>query len=430
LRERLGLAAGEAALRQGDPDTAERRLAALSVATAGASEGWPAAVWLRGAIARARGDTEEAGSLWREVASGEDRLWRAVAELDLVGLELEKGSITWGTAAERLEAMRFAWRGDERELDLLRRLGEVYWRGGRQREALDTWRAAAKAFAGEPGAEAIDALARARFASLFEEGGDAAALAPLAAVALFEDYRDLMPEGEAGDRLLLGLAGRLAEIDLLDRAADLIEEQAGRQEGAPRAALGARLAGMRLLDGQPQAALDAIEETSARGLSEDLARERRLLKARALSELGRAEEALAQLAGDGSRLAEAARLDIAWRAEDWPAAAAALEQLVGDPPPLGGEIGAGQADLVLNLGVALALADDRAGLDRLALAFGPSMAATPQAGTFALLTRPEPPAPDGADLDSVMSQVAEVGLFEDFLDAYRGALPPDADGPG
>ena len=107
---------------------------------------------------------------------------------------------------------------------------------------------------------------------------------------------------------------------------------------------------------------------------------------------GDANEQVRQGDPDASRLAEAARLDIAWRAEDWPAAAAALGELVGDPPPLGAAIGAGQADLVLNLGVALALADDRAGLDRLALAFGPSMAATPEAGTFALLTRPEAPA--------------------------------------
>src|SRR5690606_27643132 len=97
------------------------------------------------------------------------------------------------------------------------------------------------------------------------------------------------------------LADRLVEVDLLERAAELLEGQVRyRLEGAQKARIGARLALVRLLDRDPEASLEALDFSAAEGLDEKLASQRRQLKARALAALGRAEEALAALDGDDS----------------------------------------------------------------------------------------------------------------------------------
>ena len=45
------------------------------------------------------------------------------------------------------------------------------------------------------------------------------------AVAIFEEFSELKPAGEKGDEMVRYLADRLVEVDLLERAGDLLQEQ-------------------------------------------------------------------------------------------------------------------------------------------------------------------------------------------------------------
>src|SRR3546814_13655683 len=86
------------------------------------------------------------------------------------------------------------------------------------------------------------------FAKLFLDGG-AQSLPPLTALALYYDYRELTPPGPEGDEIISKLADRLVSVDLLNRAAELIEHQITyRLRGDARAKAGARLAVVYLLD--------------------------------------------------------------------------------------------------------------------------------------------------------------------------------------
>ena len=68
-------------------------------------------------------------------------------------------------------------------------------------------------------------------------------LPPLLALTLFEEFKELTPPGEEGDAVILNLAERLVEIDLLDRAAGVLETQVEfRLKGQARARVAARLA--------------------------------------------------------------------------------------------------------------------------------------------------------------------------------------------
>ncbi|HET8729428.1 MAG TPA: tetratricopeptide repeat protein [Alphaproteobacteria bacterium] len=425
----LSLPAALAAVEVGDVKTASRRLATMAEATDGASDAWPAVAYATGRIEQVNGERDGAVAAYARAAGSDDRLFRTRAELALISLRLEEGGMDLQTAVERLEGLRFAWRGDALEHDILVRLGDVYWQDAQYREALETWERAIEGYPDLPASRTLEQERAERVAALFST--DALdAVPPIDAASLYEDYKALMPDGALGDRVMRNLAERLVEIDLLERAGNMLQQLvAGRLEGPEKVEVGARLAGIRLLDGKPQEALGALDESEqpdAADVPDTIRFERRLLRARSLSELGRVDEALDLLAGDRNRLADAARLDIAWRSQNWAEAAAALDRLVGPPPAPGEPIPEDQAEMVLNRGIALSLADDRAMLDELAARFGPPMAASPHADTFAMLTRPNAPLGPLADLASIRREVAEVDLFQDFLSGYRAATPAQA----
>ena len=128
---------------------------------------------------------------------------------------------------------------------------------------------------------------------------------------------------------------------------------------------------------------------------------------------------MALLKEDTSQPAELLRVDIAWRGAQWAEAASGLAKVIGPAPPDGTALSKDKSDLVLNQAVALSLAGDNAGLDRLRTQFGNAMAAGPHADTFRVLARS---GQSGGliDLASIQSRVKEVGTFQKFLAGQRG----------
>ena len=142
---------------------------------------------------------------------------------------------------------------------------------------------------------------------------------PVEALGLFDEFRELTPSGEKGDTMIRKLADRLAQVDLLGRAAELLQRQIDfRLEGAEKAQVGARLATIRVLNKEPELALDALQKSNVAGLSPLLVAERLKLQARALIDLGRQREALEILKDDKSREADLLRNEVFWKAKEWP----------------------------------------------------------------------------------------------------------------
>jgi tetratricopeptide (TPR) repeat protein len=413
---RLGLAISEALIDLGDIPAARDRLEAVFANAPTASEDGQAR-FLRGRLALLEGRPDEARSIWTALERGDPSPARVLASLSLVDLDTKENRITPTQAANRIEQLRYVWRGDDLEFAVLRKLGELALDSGDIRKGLRSLR---DLIALKPDSREVAAVTRrmsAAFQKFFLEGG-ADKLTPVAAIGMFNEFKNLVPEGPAGDAMIRNLADRLIKVDLLDQAAELLDNQIkNRLDGPAKAETGARLAFVRLLDGKPNDALAALSDTEAPGLPEEVARDRNRLAARALMDIDRAPDALARIAGDTTRDADVLRAEINWKSSNWAGAADALGRLAGDPPAGDAAMPDDQARRVVRYAAALALAGDQAGIDGARTKYATAMNRGPYKDIFAVLASDKPgPLPDVRD---IQSRLATTAPFDTFLSAYR-----------
>lgn len=448
-------AAAEALIRRGELLTALAFLDSIKLDMPGAEDRAYHA-YLTGLHQLELGNKPEAIKNWSALADSPVDEVRARSQFDLTELELAEGTLDKKQAAARLEALRFVWRGTDFEFDLLDRLGELYIDSDQPRKGLVTLRQAATNFPDNPKAKlATEAMTKA-FHDLYL-GDKADQLAPLTAVALYDEFRELTPSGADGDRMITGLADRLVKVDLLDGAAKLLENQVNKRlTGLDKAKAGTRLAAIRLLDGKPDLALEAIKASEIPDMPADLTAQRRRLQGRALFETGDTLKGLALIRDDFSLDGLWLKADLGWRMREWPAAAMALGNLVAaetarlkaaDPslkPPADlttdpaaalaevaddgavaakrdQEFAAVLAPLILNQAIALSLANDRAGLRMLGKAHGKQMAKGPYATAFATLT-----SPSSSLADSISAAMKSVDQLGAFVDDYRAQLKSES----
>lgn len=385
--------------------------------------------YLNGELERQNGKPDKAAENWETLITGRDDYYRAKAGLSLTRLQLERKKITPEKAIDRLEGLRYAWRGDELETLVNYRLGEVYINNEDYLKGLSVLRNAVSLSPDSPISKEVTDYMTETFRSLFTDG-KLKDMSPLDAVSIYDEFKELTPIGKEGDIFVQELAERLVDVDLLGRASALLEHQLNhRLEGESAAKVAIRLAAIRLLDNKPESALLSLEVaqnklSAATDIgAQDAAFKRReinLLKARALSKVGRANEGLDLLAG----MAEDANLirlraDIAWNAGRWAEAAKAFEGLIAieniskTRPP-----NEYQTGLILNRSIALNLSGNRSALDTMRTRYGDLMAQSDKAKIFDLITRPRQLGMVGDD-SSITSLISEVDLFGDFLESYK-----------
>lgn len=414
--------------------------------------------YLAGEAQRQGGNAQAAENFWTPlVKDGKDDLFRAKAGLSLTKLQLDQKQIKPEQALDRLEGLRYAWRGDELETLINYRLGQVYIENKDYIKGLGVLR---QAFPLSPGTKLNKDL-RDYTVNAFKDifvNDRIAAMSPLDAVSLYEEFKTLMPPGDEGDRYIEKLAERLVDADLLGRAAALLENLVNnRLQGDRKAGVAIRLAAVRLLDGNPdgalrsldvaQAALDqmaaggtpdatpaaapAQEKENAEKEKPDPEKQRQvhLLRARALSLKKQPDQALAILQkmpedADVNRL----RADIAWSSGKWAEAAIALNDLIvtEDISPRR-PLTEYQRDLLFNRAISLNLAGDRVALANLRERYNAQMKETGKGQMFEIVTRPRRPGMIGSR-EAIESMMSEIDLFKGFLDGYaKMDQPPPAD---
>lgn len=414
IRTRLRLLAAEANLGIADTEAADRYLRQIRDDSPTRAEEAQVA-FLVGRRLQLEGDIEDAAAMWERVLTSRHAASVTRARVALLDLGVEQGTVSPEQAVQELERLRFAWRGDRFEFALLQRLGDLYISLYDYRPGLRALRQAASYFPTSERAQMVAQRMRDVFIDLYL-GKTAKKLPPLRALAMYEEFKELTPPGTRGDKVIASLVDRLVEVDLLGRAAELLTAQIRyRLDGVDKARAGSRLAMIRLLDRSPGKAIEAIEISSVPKLPSDLERERRHLRVRALTQLGRYESALSELGKDDDPEALRLRADILWANRDWPAAAVALGRLVPSAPIKDKPFSEVESRTVVDLAVALTLAGERDKLRTLGKAYGEVMQSQPTGQTFALLIGDL----QANETKSIAEELAQVAQAEAFLTSYR-----------
>lgn len=449
IRTPLLLVFAEIALRGGNVPLTDSILSILSPDKAKFAKSYQAAMdYLAGESQRQQGNDKKAEELWKPLFDkGKDNLYRAKAGLSLTKLQLDRKEIKALEAINRLEGLRYAWRGDELETLINFRLGQMYVENKDYLKGLTILRNAQEITTSNNLSGMINDYMRKAYQDVFTNN-HLKEISPLQAISLHEEFKDLTPAGDDGDRYVETLAERLVEANLLGRAATLLEYQVNnRLKGDRKAEIAIRLAAVRLLDGNPDGALRSLEiaqdalskiepasgekpdaekkegEPAAqpeKPLTTDSEKQRQidLLRARALSMNKKTDEAMLilekmRLDPDVNRL----RADIAWGAGKWEEAAVALNDLlleedISPRRPLTDY----QRDLVLNRGIALNLSGNRVALANLRERYNAQMKATPKGSLFEIVSRPRRPDMVGSRA-AIESMISELSLFQGFVDA-------------
>lgn len=418
IRSRMMVMAIESALAAGNKEDATSWLTAFENGSYDPSA-LAAIHYLRGVVYSLAGRTEKAAAQWRLATKDDDRLYKIRAELALIDLNVATKSMTPRQAADRLEGLRFAWRGDDLEFDILRRLGGFYIDANEYRKGLATLAQALRLYPNGPETQKLRNQMAQMFRDLYTtKQGDA--LSPLEALSLYSDFRFLIPDGAAGNDIRRTLAERLVAVDLLDPAGTLLNEIITNSSSpSEKAKTATRLAAIRLLDKKPDAAIQALDQSQAdaASLGDPDKLQRALMRARALSEKGKYDDALALLPSGAGRDSDLLRADMAMRAKKWDDAAKALLDLVG-PASAGKTLSEEQAGWLVNAATALAQTGNTEALDRLAGEYGTAVDGTSKADIFRVLTRPEKMV-QMKDLAAAQAKLSEVDMFRGFLNAYR-----------
>ncbi|MEE4452378.1 hypothetical protein [Novosphingobium resinovorum] len=394
------LAAARAGVEGGAPDKALHWLSWLP-------DRDPAANLLRARAEQATGHADAARLRFARVELSGGPVERMDARLSKLEGEVAQGRVAPEAALKQLDAIRYEWRGDaieERALRLTYRLADA-------RGDLPATLSAGAALVryhdvSRLGADFLPGL-RARLATAL----DPARKLPLdKAAGLYWDYRDLSPAGAEGDLMASRLAARLQQAGLYERAADLLSYQLAQRAGdLARGPLSAKVAGLYILAGRPERALKTLRETDDPGLPDAMLAERKRVEAAALTQVGRADEAMAVLQDlPGSAALQA---EILWQRREWSRyadmSAAAL--------PKARALDAVAQAQVLRYAISQAMLGRESVLAGLHTRYAGAFRGLPSAPVFEMLTG-TPGAVDPGKLAGAMAAIPSASPAGDFAD--------------
>ena len=343
------------------------------------------------------------------------------ARFDKINVDLVSKRITPEEAITEMEKLDFAWRGDELEVEIQKRLGDLYVATGQIGNGLETYKRIVRYFPKSPYSSSLGRKMNELFADLFLDGG-ADKLPPIKALAIYYQYRELTPVGEKGDKMIQILADRLTRVDLLEQAAQLLEHQVNfRLKGLERTNAGTKLAVIHLWNNKPQDALRVLYDTRWRQLSPEAKKERLYIEARAQAGLQHYDEALRLISEDNSEDGDELRAEIYWKSKNWAEAIPAIERLIGN-----GHSSKAQdferldRQRIMQLAVARNLSNDKTGIQRMRKTYREKMVGTPDQAAFDLIT--EENDPSAAAFRERATVIAKVGQLESFMTGYREKL--------
>lgn len=241
-----------------------------------------------------------------------------MAELQLVKILYEQKRLDWISAVQRLNSLRFVWRGDKYEQQLLMAAAMAYQQNNDVINAIRTYKYILDAFGKHSEnnffvtQQIVDLYRRIFLSNEMQELDD------FSVVALFYEFKDYTPIGADGDRVVLGIARRMLNLDLLEMASSILEHQVMyRLRGTERMVTANHLALVLLMDRKPIEALKVLNETDNENFGFMQHQKRTLLKAKALIDMEKYDDALSYIGDDKDPDALLLKSEILFRSARW-----------------------------------------------------------------------------------------------------------------
>ncbi|SFD43385.1 hypothetical protein SAMN05428997_12825 [Bosea sp. CRIB-10] len=411
-----------AALATGETSVAEKQIARLAEMPEELVNPEELAL-LRARLDDVGGRPEAAINGYKPLFEAKTRPVAAEAQLRAVKLARaeKRADFSADEAIARLETVSAIWRGGEIEIEALAELGRLYVEQQRWRDAFQTARRANEVFPENPATRLLHDETAQRFEALFSDP-DLDKLPRLDALALFYDFKEFLPIGRRGDEITRLLADRLVELDLLDQASEILQYQMDRRlTGAARSTVATRLAMIRLMNGKPAEALQALVSTRLAELPADVKRARLLLEAKALSDLSRTDQGLDLLEGESGPEVDRLNADILWSGRRWREAGEALERILGESWRGQAPLSDGERADVMRAAIGYVMSDEALSLDRLRTKFAAKMAQGADARLFGFVTGAS--RASAADIREAARAAAGSDTMTDFLKEYRKRYP-------
>ncbi|RXT56964.1 hypothetical protein B6S44_00485 [Bosea sp. Tri-44] len=415
-------AMARAALASGEATVAEKQIGRLAEMPEELMNPEELAL-LRAKLDDVSGRPEAALNAYRPLFEAKTRPVAAEAQLRAVKLARaeKRTDLPVDEAIARLETVSAIWRGGEVEIETLAELGRLYAEQQRWRDAFQTARRANEVFPEHPATRLLHDETAQRFEALFSDP-NLEKLPRLDALALFYDFKEFLPIGRRGDEITRLLADRLVELDLLDQASDILQYQMDRRlTGAARSTVATRLAMIRLMNGKPAEALQAIVSTRLAELPADVKRARLLLEAKALSDLSRTDQALDLMEGESGPEVDRLNADILWSGRRWREGGEALERILGESWRGQAPLSDGERGDVMRAAIGYVMSDEALSLDRLRTKFAGKMAQGADARLFGFVTGAS--RANAADIREAARSASGSDTMTDFLKEYRKRYP-------
>lgn len=346
--------------------------------------------------------------------------YTALARYARINLELKLNLISAKQAIPELERLKFAWGEPKFKLQLLQKLAEVYAQDKQYHKAMSTYKSSMELANTIKEKEII----LTKMIKLFEDlymNGKADEMSPVKAIALYKDFDWLAPRSNYYTSIAQKLADRMVAVDLLSSATELLKEQLRLMNLSEeqRAQLGSRLALIYLFEEDNIAALKVLEQTDAANISKNQQQYRKIIKAKALAQLNKNEEALNLLADDYSKNAILVKSDIYWKTAQWDKAADTIKYLI-EKPQEGKALSSEQISYILDWITALKKSGKTTVIYRIRNTFAPYFKDSIHADSFNVLTNNLEA--ETVDMNAIGQAVNDIAAYSDFSKIYDESL--------
>lgn len=286
-----------------------------------------------------------------------------------------RGDLTPEAAIVRYENLRFNWRGDKVEEESLYQLSQLYIKTAQYRKALERLRSLTANFPESQHAEQAAAQMTRVYEDVIMGRLEGRNFSTLDILALYYDFRALTPSGEEGDKLVMHVAEKLANLGLYQRATDILERQLQFRVRDRDAVgqLGYDLAKIHGQNFEPEEGLKVLSRTGNSRLPQSLKNQRTVLKAELLGLDQRPEAALNTAQTVKTPAGQTLQASLAWELGRHKVIIDALADRFNSAG--GADWSDEQATQFLQLVTALSRTGQRARLNQLRLNYQPGIAA-------------------------------------------------------